>query len=115
MWNRRNSKPLGFAIADALVFQKVRKALGLDRALLLLSGAAPMAADVVDYFSSLNMPVLEAYGMSESSGPHSMNTPTAFRLGSIGKALSGCATKIVHADKDGNGEVSLSLSLSLLA
>ena len=42
--------------------------------------------------------------MSESSGPHTVNSPKGFRF-SAGKTLPGCVTKINNPDKDGNGEV----------
>jgi len=43
--------------------------------------------------------------MSECSGPHAMATPQAFRLGSVGRTMEGCVTKIATPDKDGNGEI----------
>ena len=57
-----------FSMADKLVFQKVKEALGLDRCRLMYSGAAPIMRETIDYFFSLNMPLLEAYGMSECTG-----------------------------------------------
>lgn len=56
---RRNSKPFGYSLANALVFKKVRKGLGLDRARLVLSGAAPLSTEVFEYFMSLDIPILE--------------------------------------------------------
>lgn len=50
----------------------------------------------------------QAYGMSESTGPHSINNITkGFHLNSAGKGLPGCITKISNPDKDGNGEVGI--------
>ena len=43
--------------------------------------------------------------MSESTGPHCINSAKGFRINSAGKTLPGCITKIKNADKDGNGEV----------
>jgi len=101
----RNSKPFGFSVAEALVFKKVRQALGLENSWITLSGAAPMSNEVSEYFMSLNIPIMEAYGMSESTGPHCINSPKGFRINSAGKTLPGCITKIKNADKEGNGEI----------
>lgn len=60
--------PFGWSIASSLVFRKVRLSLGLDRCRLCLTAAAPIMRDTLDFFSSLDMPLLEIFGMSESSG-----------------------------------------------
>ncbi|XP_046633356.1 long-chain-fatty-acid--CoA ligase ACSBG2-like [Daphnia pulicaria] len=102
----RSSKPFGFALANALVFKKVREGLGLDKARVILSGAAPLSKEVAEYFTSLDIPILEVYGMSESTGPHSINNITkGYQLNSAGKSVPGCLTKIANPDKDGNGEI----------
>jgi len=100
-----NAETLGFKIANKLVLSKVRDALGLSRCDLNLSGAAPISPDILKFFMSLNVVVTEAYGMSECSGPHCMATGEHFRLGSVGKTMVGCRTKIGNPDADGCGEV----------
>lgn len=70
---RENYVPWGFMLANNLVFKKVRAALGLDRCRFCCTGAAPITKDTLDYFMSLNIPVKELYGMSESSGPHTVS------------------------------------------
>ena len=72
--------PLNFRLAKKLVFKKVRKALGLDRCLRCYTGAAPITKDTLQFFLSLDVPLYELYGMSESSGPHTISRPDAFRL-----------------------------------
>ena len=52
----------------AQVFGKVRKTLGLDRAFLLGSGAAPISKEVLEFFWGLDLPILEGFGMSETTG-----------------------------------------------
>jgi len=90
------------------VFKKVRKGLGLDHARLVLSGAAPLSKEVSEYFMSLDIPILEAYGMSESTGPACINhIVKGFHINSVGKTLPGCNTKILNPDHDGNGEILL--------
>lgn len=70
---RENRVPWGFTLANNLVFKKVRATLGLDRCKLCLTGAAPITKETLEYFMSLNIPVMELYGMSESSGPHTVS------------------------------------------
>lgn len=97
--------PCGWKLANLLVFKKVYEALGFDRCKLFISGAAPLMRQTIDYFASLNIPIMEVYGMSECTGPHSLSVPWEFQLTSIGKVLPGCTTDIDNADADGNGEI----------
>ncbi|NXB36336.1 ACBG2 ligase, partial [Eulacestoma nigropectus] len=100
--------PVNFRLARQLVYRKVRKAIGLDRCTKCYTGAAPITRDTLEFFLSLNIPVLELYGMSESSGPHTISLPHAFKLGSCGKELMGCHTLIHKPDRDGTGEICFS-------
>ncbi|XP_056459415.1 long-chain-fatty-acid--CoA ligase ACSBG2 [Gadus chalcogrammus] len=97
--------PLNYRLAKKLVFKKVRKALGLDRCLRCYTGAAPITKDTLHFFLSLDVPLYELYGMSESSGPHTISLPDAFRLTSCGKEIEGCKTKIHNPDLEGIGEI----------
>ncbi|XP_051950198.1 long-chain-fatty-acid--CoA ligase ACSBG2 isoform X2 [Xyrauchen texanus] len=98
-------KPFNYRLAKRLVFRKVRTALGLDRCTKCYTGAAPITKDTLEFFLSLDIPLFELYGMSESSGPHTISLPDAFRLTSCGKVIPGCQTKIFSPDADGNGEI----------
>uniref|UniRef100_A0A8D0E2N4 Long-chain-fatty-acid--CoA ligase ACSBG2 n=1 Tax=Salvator merianae TaxID=96440 RepID=A0A8D0E2N4_SALMN len=97
--------PLNYRLARVLVYKKVRKALGLDRCTKCYTGAAPIMKDTLEYFLSLDIPVYELYGMSESTGPHTISLPSAFRLASCGKEIPGCRTMIFKPDNEGVGEV----------
>ncbi|NWX38237.1 ACBG2 ligase, partial [Notiomystis cincta] len=108
MMNGCSEVPVNFRLARQLVYRKVRKAIGLDRCTKCYTGAAPITRDTLEFFLSLNIPVLELYGMSESSGPHTLSLPHAFKLGSCGKELTGCHTLIHKPDKDGIGEICFS-------
>jgi len=66
--NRGASMPWGWTVANALVFRKVRQALGLDRCKICMTAAAPIMRETLDFFASLNIPILELFGMSETSG-----------------------------------------------
>ncbi|XP_069061776.1 long-chain-fatty-acid--CoA ligase ACSBG2-like isoform X2 [Pleurodeles waltl] len=103
--NGNTDTPWGFMLADALVFQRVKAALGLDHCTLSLTGAAPITNDTMEFFLSLNIPLMEIYGMSECSGPHTMSQPDAFRIPSCGMELEGCQTRIHRPEEDGTGEI----------
>lgn len=72
--------PWGFMLANNLVFKKVRAALGLDRCKICFTGAAPITKETLEYFMSLNMPLMELYGMSESSGPHTVSVNSSYHI-----------------------------------
>ncbi|XP_044161945.1 long-chain-fatty-acid--CoA ligase ACSBG2 isoform X1 [Bufo gargarizans] len=103
--NGVSPQPVKYYMAKKMVFKKVRKALGLDRCTKCYTGAAPITKDTLEFFLSLNIPVYELYGMSESSGPHTISLPDAFRITSCGRVISGCKTKIYQPDGDGSGEI----------
>lgn len=77
---RQNKVPWGFGLANGLVFKKVRAILGLDRCKICFTGAAPITKDTLEYFMSLNIPLMEIYGMSESSGPHTVSSNEEYRI-----------------------------------
>ena len=85
---------LQYRLADRLVISKIKAALGFDRVVDLFSGAAPIAPDVLEFFSSLDLPIREIYGQSEDSGPTSCNLPGRTRIGSVGPPLPGLEVKI---------------------
>lgn len=66
--DRDSGTPLGYSLANAVVFRKIRQSLGLDRCLYACSGAAPLTKETQEFFISYNIPINDIYGMSESSG-----------------------------------------------
>lgn len=106
--NRMNGieyKSWGYLIAKWLIFRKVKQALGLDRCHVFVTAAAPLSLEVKKYFMSLDMVIIDAYGMSECGGAHSICTNNEFRLGSVGKTLPGFLTKLDNVDNTGEGEI----------
>jgi len=81
-------------LADRLVFAKLREALGLNRTRRFISGAAPISAEILDFFASLGIQILEIYGQSEGSGPTTTNTADATRFGTVGQRIDGIEVKI---------------------
>lgn len=103
---QRNAQvPWGWWLANTVVFNKVRQALGLDRARLLGTAAAPISKETLDFFLSLNIPIYEIYGMSETTGPQTATYPGHLRTGSAGIAIPGTEMKIENPDAEGNGEI----------
>jgi long-chain acyl-CoA synthetase len=89
---------LAYKLASKLIFSKLKPAIGLGNARICVSGAAPIAAEVLEFFASLDVIVLEVYGQSEGSGPTTFNYPSKFKFGSVGPRLPGIETEIA---KDG--------------
>lgn len=83
-------------VARKLFFTKIRSQLGLDRLRFAVSGAAAIRKDVLEFFLSLSIPIHEVYGLSECSGPLTLNTaqPGQTRLGTTGRPLPGTALKL---------------------
>jgi len=88
-----------YAVARVLAFKKVRKGLGLTRAWACFTGAAPLGADVAAYFRSVDICLLEVYGMSESCGALAVCGPERDERrpeGSCGKALPGLDVRVAE-------------------
>lgn len=81
------------AVADRLVFHKVRAIFG-GRVQYFLSAAAPIAVEILEFFHACGMVILEGYGQTEVSCFCTLSTPEAFRFGAVGRALPGVELKI---------------------
>jgi long-chain acyl-CoA synthetase len=92
-------KPTGllgvkFAIADKLVFSKLRARFG-GRLRFFISGSAPLNRDIAEFFHAAGLIILEGYGLTESSAASFVNPPSDNRFGTVGPALKGTEIKIV--------------------
>jgi long-chain acyl-CoA synthetase len=81
------------ALADKLVLSKVRGLFGPDIR-LALTGAAPIAQDVLEFFDACGVLILEGYGMTETTAAATLNTQQRFRFGTVGRALPGTDVSI---------------------
>ena len=80
-------------LADKLVFSKIKERLG-GRFLFALSGGAPLARDVAEFFWGAGIPIYEGYGLSETSPVISVNTPKAVKMGTVGRPIPGVEVRI---------------------
>jgi long-chain acyl-CoA synthetase len=90
------NKGLQYKLAQKLIYSKLKPAIGMARARICVSGAAPISREVLEFFASLDIVVLEVYGQSEDTGPTSFNMPDNYRLGSVGPAVKGVDVKIAE-------------------
>jgi long-chain acyl-CoA synthetase len=81
------------AAGDALALSKIRKALGPNDP-VLITGAAPISTDVIEFFYACGVPVLEGYGMTETCAAATLNTLKEVRVGSVGRPLPGTDASI---------------------
>nr|XP_012147854.1 PREDICTED: very long-chain-fatty-acid--CoA ligase bubblegum isoform X2 [Megachile rotundata] len=100
-----DTKNWGYVFARWLVLSKVRAALGLDRCQVCFTAAAPLSREIKQYFMSLDILILEAYGMSECSGGHALNLNECYKLDGVGVTLPGFHTRLDKPDSSGEGEI----------
>ncbi|MBN8609411.1 MAG: long-chain fatty acid--CoA ligase [Deltaproteobacteria bacterium] len=87
---------LQYKLATRAVFAPTKQAIGLDQAVVLVSGAAPIAKEVIEFFASLDLFVQEIYGQSEDCGPTSFNLARRTKFGSVGIPLPGVDVRIAE-------------------
>lgn len=83
------------AIADRLVFRRVRAAFG-GRVRYFITGAAPIALPILEFFWAAGLPIYEVYGMTEATVATHVNRPGAVRLGTVGRVIPPMEAKIAE-------------------
>ena len=78
---------------DRLVYSRLRAALG-GRCTAAVSGGAPLGERLAHFFRGIGVPVLEGYGLTETSAAACVNTQSAFRVGTVGKPVAGTSVRI---------------------
>lgn len=105
MFCRKKTHSWGYTVASNVIFSRVKQALGLNRCTYQLTGAAPLAVDIKRYFLSIDVAIMDCFGMSECAGCYTMNTEEAYKIDSIGTTLPGMRVKILNPDENGQGEM----------
>lgn len=80
-------------IADALLFSKVRNALG-GKVRVFISGGAPLGRELAEWFAAVGIRICEGYGLTETSPVIALNSPKMYRIGTVGKPLPNVEVRI---------------------
>jgi len=84
---------LQYKLADKLVYSKVKERLG-GRLRTAISGGAPLAPEIAEFFHAIDILLLEGYGLTECTTAATTSTHSAFKFGTVGKALPGTELKL---------------------
>ncbi|MBW2523578.1 MAG: long-chain fatty acid--CoA ligase [Deltaproteobacteria bacterium] len=87
---------LSYLLADQAVLRPLRNKLGLDRTRLAISGAAPISADVINYFQALGVPLVEGYGLTESTAVITVNPAGFAPPGTVGLPMDKLELRIAE-------------------
>ncbi|MFA5860567.1 MAG: long-chain fatty acid--CoA ligase [Candidatus Thermoplasmatota archaeon] len=74
---------------DALVYKKIREATGMTQFVYGTTGAAAIRPDLLYFFQGVGIPILEGYGLTETSAPSNVNPPSKFKPGTVGPPFPG--------------------------
>ncbi|KQM83742.1 long-chain fatty acid--CoA ligase [Agromyces sp. Leaf222] len=93
------SIPLGlklkFKLFDALVFSKLREAMG-GNVKYAVSGSAPLGPRLGHFYHALGITILEGYGLTETTAPATVNLTTRSKIGTVGPALPGVSVRLAE-------------------
>lgn len=85
-----------YAFWDLLVLRNLRRMLGLDRMRRGTTGAAPISPDLLKWYWSIGVPLIEGFGMTETAGITSVNTPDSNKVGTVGRVIPGNDMRIAE-------------------
>jgi long-chain-fatty-acid--CoA ligase ACSBG len=93
--------PMMYNLAEFAILRRIKQIIGLDQTILFFFGAAPLKKTSVDYFASLDMPLFNMYGLSETTGTTTWSNPVDFSLEHAGEILPSCHIKLADMDEKG--------------
>ena len=85
---------LGYGLATVAVFRKLKERMGFDRLRVAYSGAAPISPDVLAFFQSIGVNLIEGYGQTEGTGVATLSPIGKVKFGTVGTALVGSQVTI---------------------
>jgi long-chain acyl-CoA synthetase len=91
---KKLDKLLRIPILGGIIKKKIKKKLGLSKATYILSGAAPIAVSLLEWYNKLGITILQAYGMTEDCVISHFNRPEANKFGTVGKPAFGATAKL---------------------
>ncbi|XP_031202555.1 long-chain-fatty-acid--CoA ligase ACSBG2-like isoform X3 [Mastomys coucha] len=100
-------QPLCFGLAKRLTFEPARKFLGLNHCEQFLNVGMGLPTSTLDFFLSMNIPIMEVYGLPECTGVHTVSNLQAYRIRSCGKELPKTHTKVEKENQNGVGNLCL--------
>jgi long-chain acyl-CoA synthetase len=83
-----------YGLGWLLLYRSLRQKIGMGRVRTALSGAAPVAPQVLEFFWALGVPVLEGYGMTENTAQGTVTPPDDVRIGKVGVPVPDCEVRI---------------------
>lgn len=83
-----------YAIWDFLVLRNLRRMLGLDKMRRCTTGAAPISPELLKWYWSIGVRLIEGYGMTENTGMATINAPETNRVGTVGRPVPGVKVRI---------------------
>ncbi|HON15579.1 MAG TPA: AMP-binding protein [Spirochaetota bacterium] len=97
-------RKVGLKFIPDMIFKPVKKAFG-PKMRIMVSGGAPLKRIYAKYYLSMGLPLIQGYGLSETTGPITIANYNKIKIGSIGKVLEGNEVKIHNINSDGIGEL----------
>lgn len=85
-----------YLLAYVAVFRKLKERLGFERMRVAYSGAAPISGEVLKFFQSIGINLIEGYGQTEGTGVTTLSRSDSVKFGSVGTALSGTRIRIAE-------------------
>jgi long-chain acyl-CoA synthetase len=104
-WARKNEKtaklldPVWLSLANSLIFPTIRKKMIGENLKALISGSAPLNPETQLFFMMLGIPVLQVYGLTETTAICTMDDPGDFEAGRVGPAIPGIEMKLGESDE----------------
>ncbi|MGD8613080.1 MAG: AMP-binding protein [Desulfobacterales bacterium] len=85
---------IAYRLAYGAVFRKLRERMGFDRIRVAISGAAPIAPEILQFYQSIGVNLVEAYGQTEGTGATTVSRIGRVKFGAVGQPLTGIEIKI---------------------
>ena len=104
----RMGRRLGWRSAGRLFLAPLRRKAGLESIRILVSGGAALPPQVAEFFDTIGLPLIQGYGLTETSPVVSVNRPGQHRYDTVGPPIPDIGIKIVDPRPDGIGEIAVS-------